>query len=96
MKHEGQRKGTPPVDPAIIRETAKNFILAEFLPDEDPDRLTDTTTLISSGIIDSIGLVRLITHLEDSFGIEIPTIDVTLDNFDNLASITCIVSRKLI
>jgi acyl carrier protein len=94
MKHEAQTGKIAPIDHDSIRQIAKRFILTEYLPDEQPDHLTDATALISSGIIDSIGLVRLITHLEEVFQIEIETVDVTIDNFDNLASIVSTIQRK--
>jgi acyl carrier protein len=47
----------------------KTFLLNEFLPGEDPAALTDTTPLISTGILDSIAVLKLVTFLEGHFGI---------------------------
>ena len=46
-----------------VGSTVKSFILKEFLPDEDPDELTESTELISTGILDSIAILKLVTHL---------------------------------
>ena len=53
------------------RDTIKNYILQEFLPGEDPDELTDSTPLISSGILDSLATLRLVSFLEEEYQIEI-------------------------
>ena len=95
MKAEEQGKNEPRLDKSSVSDAVKIFILNEFLPDEEGEFLTHTTPLISSGIIDSIGLVRLITYLEDSFGISISTVEVSLANFDDLKGILGIVERKL-
>lgn len=44
--------------------------------------------------IDSIGMIDLIYRLEESFGIRIPDEDVTPDNFESIASLTALVTRK--
>jgi len=41
-----------------MMETVRKFILAEFLPGEDPSRLTPTTPLMSSGVLDSIATLK--------------------------------------
>ena len=45
-----------------IKEQVKKFLLAEFLEGEDPAALTDTTELITSGVLDS----QLTRRLRDS------------------------------
>jgi acyl carrier protein len=77
-----------------IRETTRNYILSEFLTGEDPASLTDTTPLITGGILDSIGTVRLVTHLEQSFGISLEQRDITVDRFNTVADIVHTVEAK--
>ena len=44
-----------------IKGPIKDFIMNEFLPGEDPNELTDSTPLISGGILDSLGdIARLV------------------------------------
>lgn len=60
-----------------LREEIRSFVLENFLPDEDSASLTDSTPLIATGILDSINTVRLISHLEQQYGIklDLPTLD---------------------
>jgi acyl carrier protein len=51
--------------------------------------------LLVGGIIDSFGLVTLITSLEGTFGINIGEEDVVPENFQTLAQLTAFVDAKL-
>ncbi len=76
-------------------EGVREYILKEFLPDESPDELTETTPLITGGIIESIGALKLIDFLEDHFGIEIEAHEVSEENLDSLSKIMNLIHSKL-
>lgn len=77
-----------------VTDAIREFVLHEFLPGESPRTLTDTTPLISGGIIDSIDAVRLIVFLEAEFDIEVEAFDVDLDHLDTLEALERFVSSK--
>lgn len=52
------------------------------------------TALVSSGLLDSVGLVRLATLLERRLGIRIPDRDVTAEHFDTLERIEAYIGRR--
>ena len=54
-----------------VEQRVKGFVLEEFLPGEDADNLTDTTPLITSGILDSIATLQLVAFLENQFNIAV-------------------------
>ncbi len=69
-----------------------------FLRDEchiDPAELTRTTELVTSGLLDSMGMVRLATHLERLVDISIPDDDITAEHFDSIERILGYVESKL-
>lgn len=72
----------------------KEIILAEFLPDEDPALLTDSTPLMTGGVLDSIATLNLVTLLEDEFGVSLAAHEVNVDNFNTLAAIAALVEAK--
>ena len=78
---------------ATVR-TVKEFILEQFLPGESPDRLTETTPLFTSGLLDSIASLQLVTFLEDTFGIRVAAHEVVSDNLNTLDSIAGFVRSK--
>lgn len=77
-----------------IKTTIKNFILNEFLPGEDPSALTDTTALISTGILDSIAVLKVVTFLESEFGIVLEAHETGVDNLNTLPDIARLVVSK--
>ena len=77
-----------------VKQTIKDYILEEFLPGEDPARLTDTTPLITGKILDSLALLKLVAFLEDQFQIEIQAHETSADYLNTLVDITSLVQAK--
>ncbi len=82
------------MDQETIKATVKNFILNEFLPGEDPAALTDTTALVTTGILDSIAVLKAVTFLETQFGITIEPHEAVVENLNTLSDITRLVISK--
>lgn len=76
------------------REVVRGFILENFLPGEDPKNLTDETELKESGILDSMSTLKLVTFLEERFGIELEARDVDPGNLASVANIASLVASK--
>lgn len=78
-----------------ISTTVKNYILQEFLPGENPDELTLDVPLMSSGILDSIATLNLVTFLEEQFKIELAPHETDEAHMGTLADIAALVQSKL-
>lgn len=81
--------------PAEIAAAAKEFILHEFLPGAEPDELTDSTPLITGGILDSLATVQLVAFLEERFGVAIQPHEASVDYLDTVSRIVQLVRSKL-
>lgn len=77
-----------------IKETIRSFILAEYLPGESLSNLKDDTPLRTSGILDSVATLALVSFLEQHFGIEIDAYETGIEDFDRLEDIAALVARK--
>jgi len=77
-----------------IERLIHNFILREFLPGEDPNELQDRTRLITGGILDSISTLKLVTFLEDHFGIRIEAYEAGVEHLDTIEQIAKLVVAK--
>ena len=77
-----------------LEEQLRAFILAEFLPGENPAHLTDDTPLISAGILDSIATLRLVAYLEKTFSIAMEAHETGADHLDTVARIAELVRLK--
>lgn len=67
--------------------------LEELLRDK-ADGLENTSPLISSGVLDSIAALQLVTFLEDTFDIKIKAREVGIDYMETVEDITKLVVSK--
>ncbi len=74
--------------------TVREYMLAKFLPGEDPQSLAPDTELIRSGILDSLATLDLVSFLEERFGIELEAHDMDAGNLGTLADIDRLVRSK--
>ena len=56
--------------------------------------LDEAENLLAAGIIDSLGILRLVSFVEEKFGIEVPDEDVTIDNFQSVKSMSDYVANQ--
>lgn len=75
-------------------QTVKDFILKTFLPGEDPSALTESTPLITSGILDSLATLDLVAFLESQYGLEFAANEVDVSRLGTLTDIARIVEAK--
>jgi acyl carrier protein len=73
----------------------KEFILREFLPDEDPAELQASTPLITAGILDSIATLRLVAFLEERYKIAIAAHETDVEHLNTIDDISRLVHSKL-
>jgi acyl carrier protein len=78
-----------------IRTVVREFILSEFLAGEDASKLSDDTPLITGGVLDSVAIIRLVTHFEERFNIVFDTQEVTFENFDTVDRMVEVVGDKV-
>lgn len=67
--------------------------MQEFLPGEDPSNLADDLQLKSSGVLDSVSTLKLISHVEDAFGVEVEPHEASSE-FDSINDIAALIERK--
>ena len=78
-----------------IKATVKEYILTEFLPGESPESLTDSVSLITGGILDSIATMRLVVFLEEKYGVQFEAHEMSPDKLDSLTAIAETIRSKL-
>lgn len=82
------------MDTHAIHDTVKKFILDQFLPGEDPDELAGDTPLMTTGILDSLATLKLVTFLEEKFDIAVEAHEADAENLNTIQLITDLVARK--
>ncbi len=67
------------------------FITAQLL-DDRASELTADDELLGSGLIDSLGVMRLIRFLEEQFEVRVPPADVTIEHFSSVTTIVAYIA----
>jgi acyl carrier protein len=67
-----------------LEQEIRDYIVAEFLAGEDVSDLTDDFDLIDNAVIDSLGLVRMISHISRAYAIAVDDIPLTPASFRDI------------
>lgn len=70
----------------------RDYIVTQFLEGEDADDLTDSFDLVDSGVIDSLGLVRVISHISNAYEIPMDDIPIAPENFRSIEAMCTFIS----
>jgi acyl carrier protein len=76
-----------------VREDIKKFILATF-PTARKHNISYEESLLETGIIDSLGVLEIVTFLAEQLHVDVDDEDLTQDNFINIISIADLIKRK--
>ncbi len=73
-------------------DTIKKFLVDEFLPDVSPSEIDVQHDLLADGVIDSLGVLKLIAWLEDRFTLTVSDTELDPDNFRSVAAIDAFIA----
>jgi acyl carrier protein len=76
----------------LIKQKSHDVVL-ELLPDIRSEELSDETDLFDMGL-DSINAMTLVLSLQDAFGIQFDTNEISFENFRTVADIAELINRK--
>ncbi len=69
------------------------YVVDEYIDEDDDDEVGFDTPLISSGIVDSFSMVSLKVFLEKKYKISLPDSEATPEAFDTVNSICALVVK---
>jgi acyl carrier protein len=78
-----------------IKQVIRQFIIDNIFGGTDDGKLKDDTSLIKTRTMDSIVALKLVSHLEEKFGIEFEANEVDQDNLDSINTIVAFVQKKM-
>jgi acyl carrier protein len=71
----------------------REFIRENFLFGDDV-AFADDASLVEEGIVDSTGVLELITHIESTYDIEIDDEELVPENLDSISNLANFISAK--
>jgi acyl carrier protein len=75
-----------------MNEEILTYIYEEIFNEEM--ELTDDTPLYTSGLITSMGHLKLVSYLERAFDVSIPMNELSMDNFDTVNLIAQFIQKR--
>jgi len=78
-----------------IRQELRRFVVTNFLLEEDGDGLGDDASFLEQGIVDSTGVLELVSFLERRYAITLEDEELVPDNLDSIRNLLAFLERKL-
>jgi acyl carrier protein len=78
-----------------IVSAVRQLIADNFMYRQGDDSLSESTSLLDSGLIDSTGVLELLMLLEKTFAIRVADEEVVPENLDSIGRIAAYVGRKM-
>jgi acyl carrier protein len=72
----------------------RQFIIDELNWNGRPDELTDSFPLIENGAVDSLGIFRIVSFIEDEFDVEILDEELVPQHFGTIGGVAHLVDGK--
>ena len=76
-----------------ISVKVRNYIVTTFLFG-DSSKLVDEISFLENSILDSTGMLELISFIEQEFSISIDPMELIPDNLDSIKNVTQFIERK--
>ncbi|MGH7839963.1 MAG: acyl carrier protein [Candidatus Binataceae bacterium] len=74
-----------------IEESVRNFLINEVFYDKalDVNALGPADSLV--GMLDSLGIMRVVSFCEETFGIQVPDTEILPEHFENISAIASLI-----
>lgn len=81
------------IDTQVIKNKVTKFIFDKF-PLTQKKKIGEDSPLLESGVVDSIGILEIVTFIEQEFSVSVSDDDLTPENFGSIARIATLVESK--
>lgn len=76
-----------------VRSQVRDFVTTNFYV-PDPAQLRDEDSLLDLGVVDSTGVLELISFIEEKYAIQVGDSEMVPENLDSIARLVAFVGRK--
>jgi acyl carrier protein len=87
-------KGVTQMDIKDINKEIKKYVKDRFM-NGDANKLTDDKSLFETGIIDSLGVLHLVSFMEQKFNIEVADEEMVPENFETINKLVIFTREKM-
>ncbi len=76
------------------KKRIREFMLDNFLFDDDESTLADDASFLDQGVVDSTGILELINWLEETFSIQVFDVEMIPENLDSVNKLLAFIKKK--
>ena len=80
---------------ADTNKQLRDYIVENFLFGDTETEFSDSDSFMEKGIIDSTGILEVITYIEENFDIKIEDDELIPENLDSISNIVNFIDRKV-
>jgi acyl carrier protein len=77
-----------------IKHEIRDYIIENFCYGQDDQTLDDNVSFLQNGIIDSTGVLELVSFIQDKYSIHVADDDLIPENLDSLSKVSAFIARK--
>ena len=78
-----------------IKGNITGYVEKTFLFGLSDKSLQDNDSFLDKGIVDSTGILEIVSYIEEEFDIEVQDEELVPDNFDSINKLTDYIARKI-
>jgi acyl carrier protein len=91
---EEEPMGNAALNPSDIKSSLRAFLSEPILPLARVSAFGDDDSFLERGILDSTGVLELVSHIENTFGVRVEADEIIPENLDSLNKLASFVLRK--
>ena len=80
---------------ADIKKELRDYIVENFLFGDTETEFSDADSFMEKGIIDSTGILEVITYIEENFDVKVEDEELIPENLDSIDNIAKFIERKV-
>jgi acyl carrier protein len=77
-----------------MKDQIRTYLMDNILLGSADQLVADNDSFLEKGIIDSTGILELVSYVEDEFDIEVADEELIPDNFDSIEKLAAYTQRK--
>jgi acyl carrier protein len=79
---------------SLIEQDLRKFVVDNFLFGNDDFKFSDDDSFLEKGLIDSMGILNLISHVETRYGVQVADSDLLPEHWDSVNRIAAYVAAR--
>ena len=77
-----------------IKQQIRDYIAENFMFSSNGFNMDDNESFLEAGVVDSLGVLEMVTFVEETFGLKVPDEEIVPDNFDSVDNLAAYIERK--